>query len=114
MKKKKIDISGFKAMWLMAMFDLPVQTSKDRRNYSRFRTYLLKEGFTRLQFSVYARFCNSEERTKVFRKRLEKIIPPAGEVRLIAITDKQFGKMEIYAGKKSKNVEKPPPQLSFF
>ena len=44
-------------MWLMVMFDLPVVTNAEKREYVRFRKYLQKEGFMQLQYSVYARFC---------------------------------------------------------
>ncbi len=44
-------------MWLLAMFDLPVTTRKARKRYAEFRKLLLQEGFSMLQFSVYARYC---------------------------------------------------------
>ncbi len=37
-----------------------------------------------------------------------------GEVCIIKITDKQFGRIEVFYGKKHKSIEKPPGQLSFF
>ena len=101
-------------MWLVAMFDLPVDTQEARRRYTRFRTHLLKEGFTMLQFSVYARYCRSEDRTAVFRKRIREALPSRGEVRLLAVTDRQYGKMEVFQGKKRHSAEKPPQQLMLF
>ncbi len=44
-------------MRLMIMFDLPVETSEDRRIYRKFRKALLNEGFLMIQYSVYARVC---------------------------------------------------------
>ncbi|MDP2168282.1 MAG: CRISPR-associated endonuclease Cas2 [Thermodesulfovibrionales bacterium] len=110
----KREISGYNSMWLIAMFDLPVVTKEARYRYTRFRNGLLKEGFTMLQFSVYARFCSSEETSDVFRKRIREILPKDGEVRLLAITDRQFGKMEIFFGKKRTEVEKPPEEFLLF
>ena len=101
-------------MWLFTMFDLPVDTSEARRKYNRFRTFLLKQGFSMLQYSVYARFCANDERAEVFRSRIRKIIPSGGQVRLLSVTEKQFGKMENYEGKKQVSVEKPPEQLLLF
>ena len=46
-------------MWVVAMFDLPVETQQNRRDYARFRKALLKDGFMMLQFSVYARYLPS-------------------------------------------------------
>lgn len=101
-------------MWLVAMFDLPVDNKDARREYTRFRDALIKEGFTRLQYSVYARYCGSEERGAAFRRRIKNALPPDGEVRLIALTDHQFGKMEVFFGKKRKSAEKKPEQMLLF
>ena len=56
-----MNLSAYRAMWLLAMFDLPVETKDNRRDYVRFRRVLLKDGFMMLQFSVYARYIPSEE-----------------------------------------------------
>jgi len=101
-------------MWLIAMFDLPVDTQEARHRYVRFRKALLKEGFTMLQFSVYARFCSSEETSDGFKKKIREILPSDGEVRLLAVTDRQFGKMEIFFGGKRAQVEKPPEEYLLF
>ena len=98
-------------MWLFAMFDLPTDTKESRREYTRFRNELLKAGFAMMQFSVYARYCPSEEASDVHRKRVRKVLPPDGHVRLVAITDRQFGKMEIFHGRKRRETEEPPEQL---
>lgn len=105
---------AFKAVWLVAMFDLPVVTQKHRRAYTRFRKELLKDGFIMLQLSVYARYCASEEASQVHRKRVREAIPEEGHVRVVTLTDHQFGKMELYVGKKSKEPENAPVQLEFF
>lgn len=101
-------------MWQLALFDLPVDTPQARHQYTVFRTSLLKLGFTMLQFSVYARFCGNDERAEVFRRNIRKIIPKGGHVRLLSVTDVQFGKMEVYYGKKALPPEKPPEQLLLF
>ena len=43
-----------------------------------------------------------------------KINSYLGEVRVLKITDKQFGRIEIFFGKLSQPVESPPEQLEFF
>jgi CRISPR-associated protein Cas2 len=101
-------------MWLLAMFDLPVDTRESRREYTRFRKALLEKGFVKLQFSVYARFLPSEDASRVYRKAVRAALPHGGEVRLMAVTDRQYGKMEIYLEKKRKPSEPPPPQLLLF
>ena len=42
-------------MRVLIMFDLPVVTAHERKEYARFRKYLLKSGFMMLQESVYCR-----------------------------------------------------------
>ncbi len=108
------NISPLRAMWLFAMFDLPVEGKEDRRHYAQFRNALLKQGFMMLQYSVYARYLPSEEAAEAHRRRVRRALPPEGQVRLLAVTDHQFGKMEVYYGRKSREPESPPAQLLLF
>ena len=101
-------------MWIVTMFDLPTDTARARRAYTDFRKGLLKDGFVMMQFSVYIRHCASEENAVVHKKRIKGILPAEGEVRIITITDQQFGRMDVFYGKKDKETEKPPEQISFF
>ena len=55
-----MEISGYRFMWVIVMFDLPVDTKKAKRQYAQFRKSLLKDGFVKMQFSVYRRHCASE------------------------------------------------------
>jgi len=105
---------AYKAMWLFAMFDLPVTTKEARKEYVRFRKLLLHEGFTMLQFSVYARYCGNQEAASAQMKRLRLHIPPDGQVRLLLVTDHQFGKQEVYFGENREDSEDPPEQLMLF
>jgi len=101
-------------MWVFALFDLPVDTRDARRQYTRFRKALLKDGFVMLQYSVYARYVRSEETEQVHRSRVRGVLPSDGQVRLLSVTDRQFGKMEVFFGKARKPVEDPPAQLQLF
>lgn len=107
-------ISGYRCMWVLTMFDLPVDTKKARKAYAQFRKKLLKDGFSKMQFSVYIRHCASEENADVHIKRVEQAIPADGEVRVITVTDKQFERMRVFWGKKRKQPEQPPAQLELF
>lgn len=101
-------------MWLFAMFDLPVTDKGLRREYARFRKFLLSQGFSMLQFSVYARHCPSEEAGEGIRTRVARAVPPHGQVRLMLVTDRQFGKMVVFYGKKRAPAEDPPQQFMLF
>lgn len=105
---------GFRSMWVITMFDLPVDTKEARKSYTDFRKALLNNGFVMLQFSVYARHCPSEENAVVHERRVKAFLPEDGEVRLLKITDKQFERMKVFYGKTRKSTEKAPEQLSFF
>ncbi len=107
-------LSGYRAVWLFAMFDLPVATKADRKRYSQFRKQLLKRGFSMLQFSVYARYCSSEESAGAIRTDVRAVLPPKGQVRLMAVTDHQFGRMEVWYGRKRTPAEEPARQFMLF
>jgi len=101
-------------MWILAMFDLPVDTKKARKDYADFRKNLVQDGFTMIQYSVYIRHCASEENAQVHAKRVQSFLPPDGEVRLLIITDKQFERMQIFWGKLRKPTPPAPAQLELF
>jgi len=96
------------------MFDLPVKTRKARREYAQFRKLLLRHGFSMLQYSVYARFFAGEDAARPYREQIGGSVPPSGQVRLLMVTDRQFGKMEVYIGRKRRQTEQPPQQLLLF
>lgn len=101
-------------MWVMVMFDLPVDSRERRHVYAKFRKWLLQDGFMQVQYSVYARPCPSEENAAMHRGRVRDKTPSEGHVRVLTFTDKQYGRMEIYIGKRPGEPEKQPEQLSFF
>ena len=101
-------------MWLMAMFDLPVVEKEDRKQYMRFRKFLLSEGFIMLQFSVYVKFCASRVYGDTQLKHIKDSLPPDGQIRLVMVTDKQFGEMFVCRGKVREKVENAPEQLMLF
>ena len=45
---------SYRFMRMLVFFDLPTETAEDRRNYNRFRKYLIKNGFIMMQESVYS------------------------------------------------------------
>ncbi len=114
MSKWEKNQSGYQGMWLVTMFDLPVDDAKARRAYTQFRKSLIKGGFSQLQFSIYARYYDSEETSHAGRGIVHAALPAEGEVRVLSITDKQFGKMEVFTGKKRQESEKPHEQLLLF
>ena len=98
-------------MWVMVMFDLPVDTKKRAKAAAKFREFLLDEGFEMTQFSIYLRFCSGKEQFESYTRRIEGHLPEFGKVHVLAITDRQYenirrftGRTRSPAAKKSRSV----------
>jgi len=101
-------------MWVLIFFDLPTNTKKERKNASIFRKRLINDGFTMFQFSIYVRHCASRENADVHIKRVKSFLPQTGHIAIMTITDKQFGMIELFYGKKEKDHPPTPQQLELF
>jgi CRISPR-associated protein Cas2 len=88
-------------MRLLVFFDLPVKTKAQRRTATRFRNFLLKDGYHMVQYSVYARVCTGTDSVGTHRDRLQKALPKSGAVRMMVVTERQFNAIEILVGPKS-------------
>lgn len=99
-------IGGERFMRIIVFFDLPTLTKSDRKNASRFRNFLVKDGYIMLQLSVYSRICKGQDAVDKHAKRLKSLIPKEGSVRLLIITEKQYASMEVLVGtlKKEENL----------
>jgi CRISPR-associated protein Cas2 len=107
-------LGGVRAMWVIAMFDLPTTTKSQKREYRRFHDALEEIGFSMLQFSVYGRPCASPENADYHVRRVQAKLPPEGEVRILKLTALQFSRMEVFFGKKTGQPEEPPDKISLF
>ncbi len=107
-------LNAYRIMWVIVFFDLPTETKKERKVAGEFRKNMIKDGFAMFQFSIYLRHCPSRENAEVHIKRVKSMLPEKGHVGILSITDKQFGAMEIYYGKKQKEKENIPQQLELF
>lgn len=85
-------------MRLLVFFDLPTDSSEDKRNYRRFRTMLIKNGFMMLQESVYCRMFLTPSSEQAVMDVIRKNKPPVGSVQLLSVTEKQFAKSEYLVG----------------
>ncbi|MCK5285137.1 MAG: CRISPR-associated endonuclease Cas2 [Alphaproteobacteria bacterium] len=103
-----------KFMWLFVFFDLPTKTKPERRAATRFRNFLLKDGYMMIQFSVYARICNGKDRIDKHMQRLQSVLPEKGAIRAMQITDKQYERTKILVGTKKNNEETKTEQLVLF
>lgn len=106
--------SEYRVMWVMVFYDLPTETKKQRKVAATFRKQIMADGFTMFQFSIYMRHCPSRENAEVHIKRVKAILPEIGMIGILCITDKQFGMMELFHGKKEEEKIVGPQQLELF
>lgn len=85
-------------MRIMVLFDLPVLTEKQRRDYREFRKYLLKAGFFMMQESVYCKLVQNAGVADVVQESIRKNKPGEGLVQILRVAEKQFAKMEYVVG----------------
>ena len=106
--------SEYRIMWVLVLFDLPTETKKEKKSYSDFRKNLQSDGFTMFQFSIYVRHCASQENAEVHIKRVKSFLPEHGQIGIMCITDKQFGNIELFYGKKVQPPNTPGQKLELF
>lgn len=107
-------LNEYRILWVLVFFDLPTETKKERSVASRFRKEIMRDGFAMFQFSIYLRHCSSRENADVHIKRVKKQLPEKGHIGIMTVTDKQFGMMELFYGKKETALPDTPQQLELF
>ncbi|KPF88181.1 CRISPR-associated protein Cas2 [alpha proteobacterium AAP38] len=107
-------LSGYRLMWIFVMFDLPVASKAQSRAATKFREFLLDEGFEKSQFSVYARFCSGKEQFETYMRRIEGNLPAQGEVHVLTFTDRQYENIVRFSSQRRRKPKKNPDQLALF
>ena len=91
-------------MRIIVMFDLPVITASDRKEYHNFRKYLIKSGFMMMQESIYCKIAQNSVMADTIITNLKKNKPKAGLVQALKITEKQYSKMEYIVGTRKTDI----------
>ncbi len=91
-------------MRIIIMFDLPVGTAAERREYSRFRKFLIKNGFLMMQESVYCKLVQNSSMGDAVVENVQKNKPETGLVQLLKVTEKQYSKMIYIVGESKSDV----------
>ncbi len=107
-------LTGYRLMWMLVMFDLPVIEKKERKAATDFRKYLLDQGFEMAQFSVYLRHCTGPEQTDALTRKVQAELPEGGKVDILYFTDKQYERIASFVGKKRSRARKHPDQFNLF
>ncbi len=100
-----LGVMNNRIMRLIVFFDLPTLTKQDIREYTKFRTFLLKNGFLMMQKSVYSRLLLNNNSSKLLKEQIIKNLPSSsGIIQLMQITEKQFYDIEYLAGNSKSKV----------
>lgn len=91
-------------MRLILFFDLPVETSSDRKEYRKFVKSLKKNGFYMMQKSVYIKMGIDSQVTDSTIKKIKTDLPNKGNVFVLSITEKQFSSIEMLLGESITDV----------
>lgn len=87
-------------MRVLVFFDLPTITSEDKREYRAFRKFLIKQGFSMMQESVYCKLSPNTTVSNSIVSNIKKNKPKDGLVQMLIITERQYSKMEFIVGAK--------------
>lgn len=101
-------------MRVIVFFDLPTLTVEDRREYVRFRKYLIKSGFMMMQESVYSKMALNKTVSDSIAEGVRKNKPLKGLVQMMIVTEKQFNRMEYICGEVNSEVLSSDERLVIF
>lgn len=104
---------SYRFMRIVLFFDLPTLTEKNRKEYSRFRKFLIKSGFMMLQESVYVKLALNSTAMNTLINNLEKNKPNEGLVQLLLVTEKQYSKLYMLLGESKNEVLNSTERLVF-
>ena len=105
-------LSGYRLMWIITIFDLPVSTKLERSKATAFRNKLLDLGFEMVQFSVYMKHCSGKEQAETIQDKIDAAVPQYGNVKLLLITDRQYGNIKHMGTHKTRPIN--TDQLALF
>jgi CRISPR-associated protein Cas2 len=93
-----------RVMRTIVFFDLPNVYSVDKRNYFRFRKYLINEGFIMLQESVYSKLILNSQQSELLYERVKKNAPKKGIIQLLTITENQYAQIKYIIGTNNSKI----------
>ncbi len=91
-------------MRTIVFFDLPNIYLKDRKNYQKFRKYLINEGFVMMQESVYSKIVLNAQQSILLVNRIKRNAPRKGIIQVMTITEKQYAQIEYIIGESQTKI----------
>lgn len=107
-------LSAYRLMWMLVTFDLPVETKKQRAEASKFRQFLLDQGFEMSQLSNYLRLVNGQEQFDTHVRRIESNLPDRGDIFVFQFTDRQYENIVRFSDQSRRARKKNPDQIALF
>ena len=95
---------NYRYMRLILFFDLPMETSLEKRDYRKFVKEIRKLGFYMLQKSVYIKLSIDAQNSNKTISLINKLLPKDGNIAVLSITEKQFNDIEFLLGESSSDV----------
>ena len=96
-------MSVYKQMRVLLCFDLPMEEKDEKREYVQFRKHIIKNGYIMIQYSLYMKYINTQSKFEQEYKRILKIVPKGGNVRMFYLTEKQYSEMKYLSGSRTTN-----------
>ncbi len=93
-----------RVMRTMVFFDLPNVYLRDKKNYIKFRKYLINEGFIMMQESVYSKIVLNSQQSGLLINRIRKNAPKKGIIQVMTITEKQYSQIEYIIGETQSKI----------
>jgi CRISPR-associated protein Cas2 len=91
-------------MRTMVFFDLPNIYSKDKKNYLKFRKFLINEGFIMMQESVYSKIVLNSQQSQLLMNRIKRNAPKKGFIQVLTITERQYAHIENIIGENPSKI----------
>mgnify|MGYP002626142912 CR=1 FL=1 len=95
---------SYRYMRIIVMFDLPITTENGRREYTRFRKYLIKSGYLMMQESIYCKLAQNDTGADALIDNIRKNKPSDGIVQVIKLTEKQYSRIEYIIGESKSEI----------
>lgn len=108
-----LTLSRYELMWMLVLFDLPVVEKEDRKAAADFRNFLLDNGFSMVQFSIYTKLFSGRDAMERYHRLIARHLPAEGKVDILAITDRQYANIISYNAR-SRVQKKQVGQLLLF
>lgn len=105
---------SYRYMRIIIFFDLPTTTYQERKNYTKFRQFLINEGFIMMQESIYTKIALNMTVAKLIQDRVRKNKAPNGIIQMMVITEKQFANIEYVVGSGENNIVDSTNRLVVF